>query len=153
LQKLAGRPINAAKALLTPYRPRVYLFVKRSETRRTKMIFSERYCDYGSRAYSAFVDSSEERYIDGEGPPFSYPRHTLFCELGWRGRVSIAFGLPIHKLDTHITWEEFIERYTYAESIQECFEGDDPVDIPKREDLVGKVAEYWEGVSVDKAGQ
>ncbi|HIE77935.1 MAG TPA: hypothetical protein EYP92_03820 [Candidatus Thioglobus sp.] len=94
-----------------------------------------------------------ERYIEGEGLPFLEPlkshQNTLFA-VDWNGEgvYELSLGDPFAKPDLHITWEEYIERYTYVETLQDYFEGEDPIDIPGPDELVGErqvyeAFEYW----------
>ena len=61
-------------------------------------------------------------------------------------------GDPFKKPQTRMTWEEFIERCPFADTLQEYCGWDDPEDLPRLDELVGEreiynVSEYWENPS------
>ena len=51
-----------------------------------------------------------------------------------------------------MTWEEYIERCPFANTLQEYYQGVDPKDLPRLDELVGELeiynlSEYWENPS------
>ena len=98
-----------------------------------------------------------ERYIEGEGEPFLEPlvshQNTLYAIDGnGEGGYGLFLGDPFKKPQASMTWEEFIERCPFADTLQEYCGWDDPEDLPRLDELVGEreiynVSEYWENPS------
>ena len=98
-----------------------------------------------------------ERYIEGEGEPFLEPleshQNTLYAIDGnGEGGYGLFLGDPFKKPQTRMTWEEYIERCPFANTLQEYYQGVDPKDLPRLDELVGELeiynlSEYWENPS------
>jgi hypothetical protein len=96
-----------------------------------------------------------ERYIEGEGVPFLEPlnshQYNLYA-VNQGSEYQLLLGDVFAKPDLHITWEEYFERFSCFGTLQEYFEGEDPIDIPKPHDLVDErqvyeAYKYWESPS------
>jgi len=96
-----------------------------------------------------------ERYIEGEGIAFLEPlkshQHSLYA-VNQGDEYQLLLGDPFTKPDLKMTWEEYIERYSYVGTLQEYFEDEDPRDIPKSNDMVDErqvyeAYKYWESPS------
>ena len=95
-----------------------------------------------------------ERYIEGEGRAFLEPlkshQHTLYA-VNQGNEYQLLLGDPFAKPDLCITWEEYFERFP-SSTFQDYFEGEDPIDTPKPNDLVDErqvfeAYKYWESPS------
>ena len=95
-----------------------------------------------------------ERYIEGEGEPFLEPlrshQHSLYA-VNQGNEYQLLLGDPFAKPDLKITWEEYFDRFPFS-TFQDYFEGEDPIDIPKPDELVDErlvyeAYKYWESPS------
>jgi len=98
-----------------------------------------------------------ERYIEGEGLPFLEPLKThqdILYAVNWNGggEYILHLGDPLRRPETKITWQDYIDRYTHVDTLREYFEGENPEDIPKPDELVNErtveeAFDYWESPS------
>ena len=80
-----------------------------------------------------------ERYIEGEGEPFLEPlrshQHSLYA-VNQGDEYQLLLGDPFKRPKTNITWQEYFDRYTHVDTLEEYFEGEESEDIPKPDELV-----------------